>query len=81
MKTIWKLYKFQLFDGYHSFIYVWTEDGIVRHQRAIHDIGFLPIAFDDIRGQELKVWNKDKDFKIVKTKMTQEELSKGYLIR
>ena len=81
MKNKWRLWKNKnnfIPDGITH--YIWTEDNIIRHSRVIYPIGYVPV-FDIWAEQHIgfNVHLEIYDFKPVKTKMTQEQLSKGWL--
>ena len=58
--------------------YVWTDDNIIRHSRVISPLGWLDQPNNAENCIGFNVHLERYAFKPVKTKMTQEELSKGW---
>lgn len=79
----WTLYKTKPFPNFPSETYFWLENGIVKYQRENTSLGCVPVNLEDCIGNTIKEVREsfpDLKFTKVKTKMNQEQLSKGWLI-
>ena len=91
MKNKWQLYSWHPYKTYPSTLYFWVDpEGTIRHERSIEPIGYTPAFSTGIGehiGENIKHLNsifKMKaewpEVKKVKTKMTDEQLSQGWLL-
>lgn len=77
-KNKWTLHCYKTYKNFPSVTYFWSENGIVKFQRDICPVGFLPVVMESIVGNPLKLY---AGIKKVNTKMSQEQLSRGWLCR
>ncbi len=79
----WNLWSYKPFKDYHSVWYFWINpDGVVKYCRSVESLGFMSTGLIPELWIELDVTYKfmrKLGAKKVNTKMTQEELSKGWL--
>lgn len=75
---MWTLRSYKPYKNFPSVTYFWIDsDGIVRHQRDVSLIGFLPVTMESLIGKSYK---SVIGLRKVKTKATQEQLQKGILV-
>lgn len=75
---MWTLRKIKPFDSFPAIVYFWCDGGgIVRFQRTITPLGFMEPSFESVVGEH---WHKITGTTRVKSKATQEQLQKGWLV-
>jgi hypothetical protein len=73
---MWNLYKIKPYKDYPSTTYFWVdENNVVQFQRSIAPVGYVKVEAENCIGFNIK----ETIAKKCKTKMTQEELKKGWL--
>lgn len=78
--NIWKLYKYQPRKDYPSVWYFWVNpDGVIIYQRCVSSLGCMDFYIDMVVGGTIKP-KPYPNMKPVKSKATQEQLSKGWLM-
>lgn len=80
----WTLWKYQPIKNYPSIWYFWIDPNKeIQFCRSVEPIGFLPVKLDaDLWiGKKINSQQINKFCKKVHTKMTQEELSMGWLCK
>jgi hypothetical protein len=89
MKNKWQLYSWHTYKTYPSVIYFWVNpEGVIVHQRSIEPIGFAPaFPLGDNIGKTVEYLQgifrmkaEWPEIKKVKTKMTDDQLSQGWLL-
>jgi hypothetical protein len=78
MNNLWTLRKFKPCPTYPSITYFWVDEhDIVRFQREVSSLGFLPLSCKNIVGRN---FHEIVGTRLVKSKATQEQLKQGWLV-
>lgn len=74
----WTLRSIRPYPDFPSVTYFWVDgNNIVRFQREITPLGFIPVQCENIVGRNFR---EIKGTRLVKSKATQEQLKQGWMI-